>query len=67
MRRSALDLLEDDFDDTPELTASQLGFPVDLARAGRQRDGDGDDDLGIRMLYEQPEVIGRPSHWPDAA
>jgi hypothetical protein len=63
-----IELLEDDLDDGLDMTSTDLGIPIDLARA----DLDDDDDLGLRALYEHPEaVLGesalRPSRWGRAA
>ena len=63
MRRPEIELLEDDLDDIPSLTGSDLGLPIDLIRD----DLEDEDDLGFRALYEHPEAILRPSRWSHAA
>ena len=63
MRRPEVELLEDDLDDIPALTGSELGLPIDLTR----EDLEEDDDVGFRALYEHPEAIIRSSRWPHAA
>ena len=57
MRPAEVELLEDDLDDSPALTAADLGCSIDLTRA----DLDDEDDLGFRALYENPEAILRGS------
>ncbi len=64
MRRPELEILEDDLDDMPALTATELGLPIDLVRDDLDEDGD---DLGFRALYEHPEPVIRSSRWPHAA
>ena len=64
MRRPEVELLEDDLDDIPALTGSELGLPIDLTREDLDED---EDDLGFRALYEHPEAIVRSSRWPHAA
>lgn len=59
-----VEILEDDLDDIPALTGSELGLPIDLASEVLEED---DDDLGFRALYENPEAFIRPSRWPHAA
>jgi hypothetical protein len=64
MRRSEVEILEDDLDDIPALTRTELGLPIDLTRDELDEDGD---DLGFRALYENPDTVIRSSRWPDAA
>jgi hypothetical protein len=65
MRRSAIDLLEDDFDDgLAAVTPWELGLTKDLAD---DDDDDDDDDLGIRALFEHPEAILSAPRWTNAA
>ncbi len=63
MRRPEIEILEDDVDDAPVLTRAELGIPIDLTR----EDLEDEDDLGLRALYEHPEVILGASRWPRAA
>jgi hypothetical protein len=65
MRRTEVEILEDDLDDdTSTLSGSELGIPIDLTREDFEED---DDALGFRALYENPEAIIRSSRWPYAA
>jgi hypothetical protein len=59
-----VEILEDDLDDIPTLTGTELGLPIDLTSEVLDED---DDDLGFRALYEHPEAIIRASRWPHAA
>jgi hypothetical protein len=57
MRRTVVQLLEDDIDESSVPTAWELGIPVDLVR----EDLEDEDDLGLRSLFEHPEaVLGSP-------
>lgn len=64
MRDVDIPLLED-------MLSEESLSPLDLERTlGVVRpDGafDAEDDLGLRALYENPELVVPPSHWPDAA
>ena len=59
MRRREVEILEDDLDEYPLLARWDLEVPVDLA--AEDLDDDESDDLGFRTLYENPEVMLRPS------
>lgn len=63
MRRPEIEILEDDVDDEPALTRTELGIPIDLTREELEED----DDLGLRALYENPEAILGPRRWSNAA
>ncbi|HVH40820.1 MAG TPA: hypothetical protein VM925_00710 [Labilithrix sp.] len=66
MRRTEIEVCieDDDLDDGLELSGTELGLPLDLAREDLD---DGEDDLGFRALYERPEAIIRSSRWGHAA
>jgi hypothetical protein len=64
MRRPDVEILDDDFEDIPAVTGSELGLPIDLTRDDLDED---DDHPGFRSLYEHPETILRSSRWPHAA
>lgn len=59
MESIPIDLFDDD-DDIP--TPWELALTADLPR-----DDDGEDDLGLRSLYERPEALLGPDGWPAAA
>ncbi len=63
MRRPTMEMLEEDLDEARLLTPAELGFSLPTA----SHDEDVDDDLGLRSLFEHPEMILRPSRWPHAA
>ena len=61
-----IDVLDDDLDDNYLPSAWELGLEVDLAREELYED-EGDDDLGFRSLYENPEAVLGSAGWPSAA
>jgi hypothetical protein len=54
MRRREPAILEDDFADDFVVDEVDLGLTIDLARDDLASD---DDDLGLRALYEDPDVL----------
>lgn len=52
MQRSEIEVLDSDFFDDDSPTPEELGFTIDLAREDLD-----DDDLGLKELYEHPEVV----------
>lgn len=63
MRRSEIELLDDDLDDILDLAMStDLGLPIDLAREDLD-----DDELGLRSLFENPDAVLGSSGWGRAA
>ncbi len=61
MRRTEIELLDRDLDDDdPPPTAPAFGLPIP------ERTLD-EGELGIRALYERPEVILRAMRWPRVA
>jgi len=59
MRRPEVELLDDDLDDIPTCTGADLGLSIDPTLD----DLEDEDDLGLRALYEQPEVILGRARW----
>ena len=64
MAHLTIDLLEDDDDDA---ITTVTPWELSLTDLPREADGDDDDDLGLRSLYERPEALLGPDDWPDAA
>ncbi len=64
MRRPEVEILDDDVDDVPALTETELGLPIDLTREDLEEDND---VPGFRAFYEHPETVIRSSRWPHAA
>jgi len=61
MAHITIDVLEDDYEDLTTVTPWELSLTADLPR-----EDEGDDDLGLRSLYERPEALLGPDEWPDA-
>jgi hypothetical protein len=49
------------FENVLDGTSFDEGMTIDLARP--ELDEDDNDDLGLRALYERPELVLEPSHW----
>lgn len=60
MRAPEAILLEEELDDG--LDPAELGFTIDLVSDDLE-----EDDLGLRSLYENPEVVLGSGRWPSAA